>query len=158
MSSDGTSHCNIKYEARHITYKAPTYSDDPDSPTEAFATRVVEVDHTLDHTAQTQFEGWDSSNAKIIDAYANSPLARRDALDGIHYNKNDLYRKALAYNSDHAADVHLAAEKFMERKQLVIENDLGHEQIQDMSEEDVETLLWAVLDEVCDDPDTLDPK
>lgn len=158
MSSDGTSNRNIKYEARHITLKAPTYASDPNLPSEAFATRLVEVNHAPDHTAQTQYKGWDVINDKIIDTYTNSPLGRRDALEGVTYERDDLYRKGIAYNSDHAADVRLAARKFKERKQLVIEGDLGREQIRGMSDEDVEILLWAVLQEIHDDPDGLDSK
>ncbi|KAJ6574411.1 hypothetical protein B0H19DRAFT_1063370 [Mycena capillaripes] len=157
LSSDGTSNRNVKYEARHITLKAPTYNSDPESPSEAFATRLVEVNHALDHTAQTQYKGWDIINDKIIDTYANSPLGQRDALEGVTYARDDLYRKGVAYNSDPAADVRLAARKFKERKQLVIESDLGREKIQEMSDEDVEILLWAVLQEIHDDPDGLDP-
>ncbi|KAJ7446015.1 hypothetical protein B0H11DRAFT_1824637, partial [Mycena galericulata] len=59
LSSDGTSHQNIKYEARHITYDAPTYTTDPNEPATTFCTRVVDIDHALDHTAQSQYEGWD---------------------------------------------------------------------------------------------------
>ncbi|KAJ6451745.1 hypothetical protein C8R45DRAFT_763413, partial [Mycena sanguinolenta] len=77
LSSDGTSNKNIKYEARHITYKAPTYTTNPDAPQELPSTRLVEVDHALDHTAKTQFAGWDVVNSKIVEAYNNSPLARR---------------------------------------------------------------------------------
>jgi hypothetical protein len=158
LSSDGTSNRNIKYEARHITLKAPTYSPDPSAPTEAFATRLVEVNHALDHTAQTQYEGWDIINNKIIDTYTNSPLGHRDALEGVTYVHNDLYRKGVSYHADHASDVRLAARKFKERKQAVIEGDLGRQKIEEMSEEDVETMLWGALQEIHDDPDGLDPK
>jgi hypothetical protein len=93
LSSDGTSNRNIKYEARHFTLKVPTYSPDPNAPTEAFATRLVEVNHALDHTAQTQYEGWDVINDKIVDTYANSPLGHRDALEGFTYVRDDFIAK-----------------------------------------------------------------
>jgi hypothetical protein len=125
LSSDGTSNRNIKYEARHITYTAPTYSTDPNAAQEAVTTRLVEVDHALDHTAQSQFDGWDITNAKIIDVYLNSPLARRDALEGFSYAADDLFRKTVAYNSDHAADVVSVAHKTKDRKLALIEGDLG---------------------------------
>ncbi|KAF8164043.1 hypothetical protein K438DRAFT_1545983, partial [Mycena galopus ATCC 62051] len=120
LSSDGTSDRNIKYEARHITYTAPTYSNDPSAPQEAVATRLVEVDHALDHTAQSQFDGWDITNTKLVDVYINSPLRRRDKLEGYAYEADDLWRKTVAYNSDHAADVVLVAQKTKERKQDVV--------------------------------------
>ncbi|KAJ7927083.1 hypothetical protein B0H13DRAFT_2312862 [Mycena leptocephala] len=140
LSSDGTSNRNIKYEARHITYKSPTYTTDPNAPQEVFSTRLVEVDHALDHTAQTQYEGWDVANDKIIDTYINSPLARRDALEGVSYEADDLWRKTVAYSADHASDVRLAAHKVKDRKQLVVESDLGRQEI--------ENALWDVLQEM----------
>ncbi|KAF8146326.1 hypothetical protein K438DRAFT_1990862 [Mycena galopus ATCC 62051] len=156
LSSDGTSDRNIKYEARHITYTAPTYSNDPSAPQEAVATRLVEVDHALDHTAQSQFDGWDITNAKLVDVYINSPLGRRDKLEGYAYEADDLWRKTVAYNSDHAADVVLVAQKTKERKQDVLERDLGQEQLRNMSETEAEDALWDVVREICDDPDALD--
>ncbi|KAF7334122.1 hypothetical protein MVEN_02318000 [Mycena venus] len=156
LSSDGTSNRNIKYEARHITYKAPTYDTNPDAPQEAAATRLVEVDHALDHTAQTQYEGWDVANQRIVDTYNNSPLARRDALDGLSYEADDLYRKTVSYAADHASDVRLAAHKVKERKQLVVESDLGRQEITSMSDSEVEQALWDVLQEMHDDPESLD--
>jgi hypothetical protein len=158
LSSDGTSNHNIKYEARHITYTAPTYSTDPNAAQEAVATRLVEVDHALDHTAQSQFDGWDITNAKIIDVYLNSPLARRDALEGFSYAADDLFRKTVAYNSDHAADVVSVAHKTKDRKLALIEGDLGRAKLQKMSEAEAEKALWDVAREICDDPDGLDDR
>jgi hypothetical protein len=115
----------------------------------------MEVDHTLDHTAQSQFDGWDITNAKIIN-YMNSPLAKHDALEGFFYEADDLWRKTVTYNSDHAADVVAVARKTKERKVEVIEADLGREKLQGMSESKAEEALWEVAREMCDDPDGLD--
>ncbi|KAJ7321999.1 hypothetical protein DFH08DRAFT_818376 [Mycena albidolilacea] len=130
LSSDGTSHRNIKYEACHITYTAPTYSTDPNAPQQAVVTRLVDLDHALDHTSQSQFDGWDLNNAKIIDLYINSPLGRRDTLEAHAYEADDMWRKVVAYNSDHAADVVSAAYKSKNRKIGVIEKDLGRKQLE----------------------------
>ncbi|KAJ7506623.1 hypothetical protein B0H11DRAFT_1794540 [Mycena galericulata] len=157
LSSDGTSHRNIKYEARHITYDAPTYTTDPNEPATTFCTRVVDIDHALDHTAQSQYEGWDVSNQKILDAYINSPLGRRDALDGYGYEMDDLWRKMVAYNADHASDVRATARKCGERKRRVVESDMGLRELESMSDEEMADALWEVVEEMCDDPDGLDP-
>jgi hypothetical protein len=90
LSSDGTSHRNIKYEARHLTYAAPTYTVNLNEPQTAFRTRVVDIDHALDHTAQSQYEGWEIASRKIADTYQNSPLSRRDALNGLSYDADDM--------------------------------------------------------------------
>ncbi|KAJ6531015.1 hypothetical protein B0H10DRAFT_1791827 [Mycena sp. CBHHK59/15] len=158
LSSDGTSNRNIKCEARHLTYEAPTYTSDPNEPQTAFRTRLVEVDYALDHTAQTQYEGWDITNHKIVDAYINSPLGCRDSLEGHAYELNDMWRKMVAYNSDHASDVRAAARKCTERKRLVAECDLGKQQIETMSVAEIEDALWEVVQEMCDDPAGLDPR
>ncbi|KAJ6452895.1 hypothetical protein C8R47DRAFT_997938 [Mycena vitilis] len=158
LSSDGTSVRNLQCEARHLTYAAPTYNPDPDAPQTEFRTRVVGVDYALDHTAQTQFEGWEEVNGKIVDAYMNSPLAQRDALQGHGYELNDLWRKMVAYNGDHAADVRLTARKCKDKKRDVVESDLGRQEIDAMSEQEVEEALWDVVQEICDDPDGLEPR
>ncbi|KAJ7353020.1 hypothetical protein DFH08DRAFT_804606 [Mycena albidolilacea] len=146
LSSDGTSHRNIKYEAHHITYTAPTYSTDLNAPQQAVVTRLVDLDHALDHTSQSQFDRWDLNNTKIIDLYINSPLGRHDTLEGHAYEADDMWRKVVAYNSDHAADVI-----------GVIEKDLGRKQLEGMSMAEAEAALWDVVCETCDDPDSLDP-
>ncbi|KAJ7877260.1 hypothetical protein B0H14DRAFT_3436212 [Mycena olivaceomarginata] len=155
---DGTSHRNIKYEARHVTSAAPTYSTDPTEPKTTFRTRVVEVDHALDHTAQSQYEVWEVATQKIAEIYSKSPLARRDSVEGYSFEADDLWRKYVAYSSDHAADVRLAAAKCIDKKQLVVEGDLGNTELAAMTDAEVEVALWEVVKEMCDDPDGLDPR
>ncbi|KAJ7347877.1 hypothetical protein DFH08DRAFT_698722 [Mycena albidolilacea] len=157
LSSDGTSHRNIKYEARHLTYAAPTYTVNPNEPQTAFRTRVVDIDHALDHTAQSQYEGWEIASRKIAETYQNSPLSRRDALDGLSYDANDMWRKMVAHNADHAKDVRASAGKCVDKKQLVAEMDLGREEIAAMTDEEAKDVLWKVVQEMCDDPAGLDP-
>jgi hypothetical protein len=118
----------------------------------------VEVDHALDHTAQSQFDGWDITNVKIIDVYLNSPLAQQDALEGFAYAADNLFRKTVAYNSDHAPDVVSVAHKTKDRELALIEDDLGRAQLQKMSEPEAEKALWDVAREICDDPDHLDDR
>lgn len=122
-----------------------------------FRTRVVEVDHALDHTAQSQYEGWDITNQKIVETYMKSPLGSRDSLEGYSWELDDLWRKMVAYNSDHAADVRLAANKCIDRKRAVAESDLGWKEIDDMDDAEVEAALWDVVQEIYDDQDGLQP-
>ncbi|KAF7360906.1 hypothetical protein MSAN_01120500 [Mycena sanguinolenta] len=155
LSSDGTSVRNIQVEARHLTYAAPTYTTDPEAPQTAFRTRVVGVANALDHTAQTQFEGWEEVNRDIFETYMNSPLANRDSLEGYQLEQDDLWRKMVAYNSDHAADVRLTARKCGEKRQAVIETDVGRQELEHMTTEEAEDALWEVVEEICDDPAAL---
>ncbi|KAF8173537.1 hypothetical protein K438DRAFT_1610596 [Mycena galopus ATCC 62051] len=158
LSSHGTSHRNVKYEARHLTYAAPTYSADPTEPETAFKTRVMEIDHALDHTAQSQYEAWEIASRKIAETYNNSPLARRDAQEGLAYDPDDIWRKMVAHNADHANDVRVSAAKCTEKKRLVAERDIGKEELDAMSNTEVEAALWDVVQEMCEDPAALDPK
>jgi hypothetical protein len=158
LSSDGTSHRNIKYEARHPTYAAPTHTVNPNEPQTAFRTRVIEIDHALDHTAQSQYEGWEITSQKIAETYQNSPLSHRDALDGLSYDADDIWRKMVAHNADHAKDVRASAGKCVDKKQSVVEMDLGREEIAAMTDEEAKDVLWKVVKEMCDDPAGLDPK
>ncbi|KAJ7123270.1 hypothetical protein C8R43DRAFT_1148103 [Mycena crocata] len=158
LSSDGTSVRNINYEARHITYEAPTYTSDPTEPQTAFKTRFVEVEHSLDHTAQSQFDGWGIANQKIIETYNNSPLGQRDKIEGVKYERDDLWRKTFSYHSDHAPDVGACARKVEEKKSDVIEADLGKEAVGTMTAKEIEDELWVVVQEICDDPEGLDPR
>ncbi|KAF7377133.1 hypothetical protein MSAN_00132400 [Mycena sanguinolenta] len=155
LSSDGTSVRNIQVEARHLTYAPPTYTTDPEAPQTAFPTRVVGVANALDHTAQTQFEGWEEVNRDIFETYMNSPLAKRDSLEGYQLEQDDLWRKMVAYNSDHAADVRLTARKCGEKRQAVVETDVGRQELEHMTTEEAEDALWEVVEEICDDPATL---
>lgn len=149
---------NLQVESRHISYNAPTYTADPDAPQTAIRTRVVGVTNSLNHTAQTQFEGWEEANRDIFETYTNSPLAKRDTLKGYTYEQDDMWRNMMTFNSDHAADVRLVARKCGEKKRSVVETDLGEEQLENMSADEVEDALWEVVQEICDDPAGLDKK
>ncbi|KAJ7257743.1 hypothetical protein C8J57DRAFT_1516628 [Mycena rebaudengoi] len=139
LSSDRTSRRNIKYEARHVSYSVPTYSTDANAAQEAFTTRL--------------YEGWDITNQKIIDAYINSPLGHRNSLEGYSYELDDLWRKMVAYNSDHAADVRSCAVKCGERKKAVITGDMARKATEEMTNSEVRATFWEVVRETCDDPE-----
>ncbi|KAJ7508798.1 hypothetical protein B0H11DRAFT_1703638 [Mycena galericulata] len=151
LSSDGTSHRNIKYHARHATLQVPTYTNDPTAPQTAFKTRVIEIKHAIEDTADAQFGAWDVINHHIVQAYSNSPLGRRDALSGVRYEEKDLWRKLMSYHGDHAADVKCVARKCKDRKREVVQGDLGQCGIEEMTEDDVEEALWCVIDELCEE-------
>jgi hypothetical protein len=86
-----------------------------------------------------------------------SPLGSRASLEGYSWELDDLWRKMVVYNSDHAADVRLAANKCIDRKRAVAESDLGWKEIDDMDDAEVEAALWDVVQEIYDDQDGLQP-
>ena len=66
VSSDGTTIKRVNYEARHLTLRVPNYKDPTAKP--VFRTRVLDLDHAHDHTAQTQLEGDMAAGASITTA------------------------------------------------------------------------------------------
>jgi hypothetical protein len=124
----------------------------------AFKTRVMEIDHALDHTGQSQYEGWEIASRKIAETYSHNLLARRDAQDGLAYDSDDIWRKMVAHNADHANDMRASAAKCIEKKRIVAEKDLGKEELDAMSETEIEEALWDVIQEMCDDPTAVDPR
>ncbi|KAF8134119.1 hypothetical protein K438DRAFT_1787305 [Mycena galopus ATCC 62051] len=123
--------------------------------TEAGIKVRLQLAHEL---ARTKYEGWEIASRKIADTYANSPLARRDALQGHNYDADDIWRKMVAHNADHANDVRASAAKCIEKKHSVAEVDFGQKSLEGMTDAEVEDALWEVVEEMCDDPAVLDPK
>ncbi|KAJ6453797.1 hypothetical protein C8R45DRAFT_1192645 [Mycena sanguinolenta] len=155
---DGTSVRNLQVESRHITYTAPTYTSDPNAPQTAVRTRAIGVTNALDHTAQTQFEGWEDINRQIYETYMNSPLSKRDSLQGIKFDLNDTWRKMVAYNADHAKDAKKVARLCGDKKAAVVETDFGEAELELMTSAEAEEALWEVVQEISVDPEGLDPK
>ncbi|KAJ6520306.1 hypothetical protein C8R45DRAFT_887516, partial [Mycena sanguinolenta] len=158
LSSDGTSVRNLQVESRHITYTAPTYTSDPNAPQTAVRTRAIGATNALDHTAQTQFEGWEDINRQIYETYMNSPLSKRDSLQGIKFDLNDTWRKMVAYNADHAKDAKKVARLCGDKKAAVVETDFGEAELELMTSAEAEEALWEVVQEISVDPEGLDPK
>ncbi|KAF7972903.1 hypothetical protein HWV62_16626 [Athelia sp. TMB] len=95
-SSDGTSEKHINYESQHIAFKNPN--------SQKIAThvlRVFNVMSSVDHTSETQVEGWKNRINSLADLFNCSPLAQR-------HNQSlfspEFARKLKGMNGDHAAD------------------------------------------------------
>ena len=72
LSSDGTSDKHINYESRHIAYKNPHTT----SETSSHVIRMLDVSSSVDHTSETQVEGWKENLTGLVELYNSSPLAR----------------------------------------------------------------------------------
>ena len=91
LSGDGTTHKNIQYSSRH----AVAIPKDNDPPKDCFLGVTPEVNHTTD----TQFEGWKQTIQHLCDNYNNSPLGSAEPANPTH-----IWGKVRGYLSDHASD------------------------------------------------------
>ncbi|KAI0054449.1 hypothetical protein BV25DRAFT_1888666 [Artomyces pyxidatus] len=100
-SVDGTSHRDLQYESRHIAVVAPSsyLAGEQSAPTHQV--RLISVTTTVNHTSETQLEGIKESLEAVRKAFADSPLAKRNA---ITLEAEEIMRKWSGLNTDHAAD------------------------------------------------------
>jgi hypothetical protein len=91
ISGDGTSHKGIQYSARH----AVVISQGSDPPKDLFVGITPEVNHTTD----TQFEGWKQTIQHLCDTYNKSPIGSVVPADPTR-----IWEKLRGYLSDHASD------------------------------------------------------
>jgi hypothetical protein len=91
MSGDGTTHKNIQFSSRHVT----VISSNDGHPKDLFLGVVPEVNHTTD----TQFEGWKQTIQDLCNTYNKSPLGNT-----IPASSTKIWEKLKGYLSDHASD------------------------------------------------------
>lgn len=144
MSTDGTSHRNVTYEATHITLKASTDYSDPSAPL-AHRTRLVHVEHVVDGTADTQLENFKQTATVVSKVFTESPLASRQNLK---LERNDAARKNMGLNGDHCSTNLKLGDGMKGWKKDVRTEDLGVERMLELTPGDLDTLLAKALDEV----------
>ncbi|KAJ3012717.1 hypothetical protein NUW54_g1789 [Trametes sanguinea] len=118
ISGDGTSHRRVNYEARHMLTHVPAQATEPhtcagssrdsshQSPPAQCAdwvpkNRTLGVASSVDHTSETQLQGWQQTLHGLVQAYNQSPLAQRD---GGALALEDCITKLAGMSGDHASD------------------------------------------------------
>jgi len=91
LSGDGTSHDNIQFSSRHIT---TVPADIACNPKDSFMGVRPEVNHTTD----TQFEGWKDVVVNFCTTYNDNPDTKYTV------NPENVWQQARGYLGDHAAD------------------------------------------------------
>ena len=91
LSGDGTSHKNIQFSSRH----AVIIPKNGDPPRDSFLGITPEVNHTTD----TQFNGWRQTFQHLCDNYNKSPLGNMVPASPVK-----LWALLRGYLSDHASD------------------------------------------------------
>ncbi|KAJ7058635.1 hypothetical protein C8F01DRAFT_1255784 [Mycena amicta] len=128
LSSDGTTMRSINYESWHVTLPVPDYKNPNAKP--IIKTVMLELNHALDHTAKSQFEGDLTAGAEITDAYRHSPIY--DAVN-LPLDDDDFLRKQNRQNLDHTADGKAKVNLTQEGKRRVIQKDLGRVKFRKMT-------------------------
>ncbi|KAJ7635087.1 hypothetical protein FB45DRAFT_744511 [Roridomyces roridus] len=139
VSSDGTTIKRVNHEGRHITLKTRDSNGE-----ETFKTRVFDLAHAHDHTAETQLEGEMAAGAAIINAYTNSPIY--EAVNA-PIDTRDFLRKQKWQNMDHAKDGKKKLELVRELKLEAVHDDLGEEEWKEMESVDRFNVTCAVSNE-----------
>ena len=91
MSGDGTTHKNIQFSSRHAAVIPP----DGNPPKDVFLGITPEVNHTTD----TQFEGWKLTIRHLCDVYNGSPMGKV-----VRAEPARIWERLRGYLSDHASD------------------------------------------------------
>ncbi|KZP31244.1 hypothetical protein FIBSPDRAFT_907821 [Athelia psychrophila] len=118
-SCDGTSHKHVSYDARHFAYKIPVNRT---SETLRPVVRVMSVSASINHTAETQFQNMDNDFGVVRTTYGASPLGQRSEAK---LTEVGMAKKDAGGNGDHAPDQKLQHKKRQDKKERVIEMDLG---------------------------------
>ena len=133
-SSDGTTHKNINFEARHL--HIPVATEDP--AVQVHKTRLVGVDSATDHSSKTQVTGWTSKIQEKLDVYNRSPLAQQSKSV---LRLADFFVRLHGASGDHSKDQIKLGELLREMKQEFTEKSLGEERLLEMSIPEILELL-----------------
>lgn len=130
LSGDATSHCNINYEATHLTYKVASRRPNSAAIYWQHKTRILAIDSTVDHTSETQVDGIKSHLAEVSEVYNQSPLSKRS---GLMFDIPSFLERLKGMNGDHANDQKKTVRLVREWKDSVYRMRLGYDAILEMT-------------------------
>ncbi|KAI0819139.1 hypothetical protein BC628DRAFT_1506680 [Trametes gibbosa] len=100
ISGDATTNRAVNYEARHILFNLSTPGT-PHTSSPLVHNCLLGVDSSLDHTSESQAQGWTSKLGELVRVYNESPLAKRR---GEQLDLEGCALKLTGMGGDHAAD------------------------------------------------------
>ena len=133
FSSDGTSHRSINYDARHVNYKAESYSEDNVAATEQ-CTRLIGVHSSQDGTSEEAVKAWKKLFADIANTYNQSPLRK---LTGNLLRVVDIFIKLTGMHSDHCAKEKKSAVLMEKEKMSATHQSLGEDVVLEKSNQEL---------------------
>ncbi|KDQ11676.1 hypothetical protein BOTBODRAFT_113985 [Botryobasidium botryosum FD-172 SS1] len=147
LSNDGTTNKHINYESQHIMMNVPTYApgSNPDAPLSHEvppAQRFLGIRSAVNHTSETQLQGWKDTIDSYFSMYNASPFGDEDPLD-----VRDFARAATGMSTDHAEDQKKQFRLFEEWKSLCEREKRGEEALRSASlDDDVYAILWEEIE------------
>ncbi|KIJ12215.1 hypothetical protein PAXINDRAFT_83254, partial [Paxillus involutus ATCC 200175] len=129
LSSDGTTHKNTTYQSHHLTYADPK-ANKP-------VTRFIGFLHEVNHTSDTQLEGWQELLTSMSQTY--------NECMGSQLDWREVVEKVKGMLMDHAEDQKKLVRLFLEWKRLCEREVQGERALACLPPEDVAALLWQLM-------------
>lgn len=139
-SCDGTTNRHTNFEVWHLALRAEKYTGlkaPEDSHNAIPKVQLLGVDAAVDHTSETQVNGWKQKMEEISEVYNGSPLARRTHAT---LKPDDLVLKLHGMNGDHAEDQKKTFRLMGEWKDKATYQSLGEQELLSMLETSWDTL------------------
>jgi hypothetical protein len=128
VSSNGTTHKNVGYEARHVNMLVPIHESE-EVHVVKHQSHLVGIDSATDHSSQTQADGWKSKLQETLDVYSQSPLAKHS--QGTP-RLADFFACLQGMNGGHAKDQKKLAE-LLKINQALMQKSLGEDRLLELS-------------------------
>ena len=132
FSADGTGHCNINYNSRHVNLTAEDYGSSDESKKHVI--RFLGIMPSLDNSSEEAIKDWKSTLGSIIDIYNCSPLGKHY---GTILQMVDIFAKLTGMMSDHCAKEKKDATKLEELKLEAVFQKLGEKEVLEKSTADL---------------------
>ncbi|THH04966.1 hypothetical protein EW146_g10032 [Bondarzewia mesenterica] len=135
ISGDGTTHKKLNYESQHLYYRLSPSDSTPVS-------RTLGVHSSINHTSETQLDGWKDSFTDIYETYNEwkTAVGAKSSL-----TLADLLAKFKGMLSDHAADQKKLFALLVNLKKLVDLEQRGQEALFDMAPSKLIAILCRVM-------------
>ena len=117
ISGDGMTIKHLNIESKHgLLLSVPTYSPNPHAPllSSIPTQQFFGINAAVDHTSETQLQGWLDLVTCLYETYNASPLGQRKPL-----NQREFYRFTAGMNTDHAEDQKKLAHLFKTYKEFI---------------------------------------
>lgn len=135
-SSDGTSIKHIDHISRNIIVNAPDY--DTDSSVFTPCRRFLGISTAINHTSETQLDGWTDIFVDISKLFNNSPLRLSR---NVNLSDEILWTKILGYMGDHSEDQNKLSRLAKQKKAASVRHLLGQQALENMSETQRQSML-----------------
>ncbi|KDQ16577.1 hypothetical protein BOTBODRAFT_173079 [Botryobasidium botryosum FD-172 SS1] len=143
VSGDATTHKHINYESKHIMLTVPDYNAPPStSPPESTVPtqRFLGINTSVNHTSETQLQGWKDVMGSIFEAYNAAPIGKKNPLD-----VRNFACAVKGMNTDHAEDQKKLFREFEGWKEICEQELRGEAVLRSSELADIHPILWEEI-------------